>query len=69
MKSDASEPETVVFNPDHIPASYCHTRDGQWVRLVREYVKEIQFGEVHLTVHKGRVVEVRKMEKVRFDEA
>jgi hypothetical protein len=49
-------------------ASYCATEPGQWVRVVREFVKLLKFGEVHLTVHKGRVVEIRKIEKVRFDE-
>ena len=44
------------------------TPPGQWVRVVREFVKLLKFGEVHLTVHKGRVVEIRKIEKVRFDD-
>jgi len=50
------------------PSSYCSTEPGQWVRVVRDFVKLLKFGEVHLTVHKGRVIEVRKIEKVRFDE-
>ena len=49
--------------------SYCVTRGGKWVQLVREFVKSIQYGEIHISVHKGRVVEVRKMEKVRFDDS
>lgn len=49
-------------------ASYCATRPGQWIRVVRDFVRLLKFGEVHLTVHKGRVIEVRKVEKVRFDE-
>ena len=48
--------------------SYCATEPGQWVRVVRDFVKLLKFGEVHLTVHKGRVIEVRKIETVRFDE-
>ncbi len=49
--------------------SYCATSGGQWIKLVKEFVKSLQYGEIHLSVHKGRVVEVRKMEKVRFDES
>jgi len=49
--------------------SYCSTRDGQWVKSVRESVKMLQYGEVHLSVHEGRVVEVRKLEKLRIDES
>jgi hypothetical protein len=48
--------------------TYCSTSPGQWIRVVRDFVKLLKFGEVHLTVHKGRVIEVRKIEKVRFDE-
>lgn len=50
------------------PSSYCATKTGQWIRVVRDFVKLLKYGEVHLTVHKGRVIEVRKVEKVRFDE-
>ena len=49
-------------------AAYCSTHPGQWIRVVRDFVKLLKFGEVHLTVHKGRVIEVRKIEKIRFDE-
>lgn len=66
MNTGSELPHPVL--PRLEPPSYCATRAGQWVRLVRDYVKEVQFGEVHLTVHKGKVVEVRKIEKVRFDE-
>lgn len=49
--------------------SYCATPSGQWVKIVRDAVGALKFGEVHLTVHQGRVVEVRKVEKVRFAES
>jgi len=50
-------------------SSYCATGPGQWIRVVRDFVRLLKYGEVHLTVHKGRVIEVRKVEKVRFDES
>ena len=49
-------------------ASYCSTHPGKWVRVVRDFLQTLNYGEVHLTVHKGRVIEVRKIEKTRFDE-
>jgi len=61
------EPPGASVKQEATAASYCSTRDGQWVKLVREFVKALQYGEVHLSVHKGRVVEVRKLEKMRFD--
>lgn len=46
--------------------SYCETHQGQWVAVVKEYIKQLNYGEVHLTIHDGRVVQVEKTEKVRF---
>ena len=45
---------------------YCETHIGKWVRLVKRLIENLQFGEVHLTVQDGRVVEVRKLEKHRL---
>lgn len=46
--------------------TYCQTKNGQWISVVREFIKDIKFGDVILTVHEGRVVQVQKTEKVRF---
>jgi len=69
-KTEAGHPCSCgVHDGTHDEApSYCATQPGQWVRIVRDFVKVLQFGEVHLTVHKGRVIEVRKIEKVRFED-
>lgn len=56
---------------DPIPIShleYCDTRPGKWVKVVRAMIRDLDFGEVQLSVHRGEVVEVRKLEKIRFDE-
>lgn len=45
---------------------YCQTCDGRWVASVKDYVKQLNYGEVHLIVHDGKVVQVEKTEKVRF---
>jgi hypothetical protein len=49
--------------------SYCDTRPGKWVKVVRGMIRDLEFGEVQLTVHRGEVVEVRKLEKIRFEDA
>jgi hypothetical protein len=46
--------------------TYCGTQDGRWVKSVKEYVKDLDYGEVTLTVHNGHVVQVQKTEKIRF---
>ncbi len=49
------------------PASYCKTVSGQWVKVVRGMIRGLSHGEVQLTVKDGEVVEVRKLEKIRFE--
>ena len=49
--------------------SYCDTRPGKWVKVVRGMIRDLDYGEVQLTVHRDEVVEVRKMEKIRFEES
>lgn len=46
---------------------YCDTRSGKWVKVVRNMIRDLDFGEVQLSVHRGEVVEVRKLEKIRFE--
>jgi hypothetical protein len=58
------EKETAGAGPD-----YCDTRPGKWVKVVRSMIRDLDFGEVQLSVHRGEVVEVRKLEKIRFDDA
>ena len=40
-----------------------------WESLVRQAVRDLQFGSVEIVIHEGRVVQIEKKEKVRFDEA
>lgn len=59
---------TTNSNPADVPAeTYCGTRDGRWVRAVKDYVKALDYGEVTVVVHDGHVVQVQKTEKVRFN--
>jgi hypothetical protein len=45
-------------SPDKLPA---------WLQLVREHVASLKFGTVQITVHDSRVVQVERLEKLRFD--
>jgi hypothetical protein len=38
-----------------------------WLQLVQEQVGSLRFGVVQIVVHDGRVVQVERTEKVRFD--
>jgi hypothetical protein len=38
-----------------------------WLQLVREHVGSLKFGTVQITVHDSRVVQVERVEKLRFD--
>lgn len=47
--------------------NYCETEHGRWVGVVKEFVENLHYGEVVLSVHGGRVVQVERTEKVRFN--
>jgi hypothetical protein len=38
-----------------------------WLQLVRDHVRSLKFGTVQITVHDSRVVQVERVEKLRFD--
>jgi hypothetical protein len=40
-----------------------------WLQLVREQVRSLKFGHVQITVHESRVVQIERIEKLRFDKA
>jgi hypothetical protein len=45
---------------------YCETQEGRWAAVVRRHIQNLRYGEVILTVHDGRVVQIERSEKVRF---
>jgi hypothetical protein len=45
-----------------------HSDDQAWIRSVRDAVRELRYGSVEVVVHEGRVVQIERREKVRFDE-
>ena len=40
---------------------------ANWLDLVSEQIRQLRFGVVQITVHDGRVVQIDRTEKVRFD--
>ncbi|HEX7863244.1 MAG TPA: DUF2292 domain-containing protein [Verrucomicrobiae bacterium] len=39
-----------------------------WVQLVKQSVKGLQFGVVQIVVHNAKVVQIEKTEKLRIDQ-
>jgi hypothetical protein len=56
-----------VNTPTNKEPEYCETLPGKWVKVVRDMIGGLEFGEVQLSIHRGRVIEIRKLEKMRFD--
>jgi hypothetical protein len=44
-------------------------RDAAWIRSVLQAVRGTRYGSVEVVIHDGRVVQLERREKVRFDEA
>ena len=42
---------------------------ARWQEVVNEQVNHLRFGIVQIVVHDGRVVQIEKTEKIRFDKA
>jgi hypothetical protein len=56
MSSDGGKPSDT----------YCATDEGRWVRTVRGFLENLRYGEVTLTVHDSKVVQVEQTQKVRL---
>jgi hypothetical protein len=50
-----------------IQSSEAKATAPNWVQVVQDQVGAIRFGIVLITVHDGRVAQVERTEKVRFD--
>lgn len=42
------------------------TADATWLEILRKQVGSLRFGIVQIVVHEGRVVQIERTEKVRF---
>jgi len=50
---------TIVFSGETKPAQ-------DWLRIVKEKVESLNYGEVHIIVHDHRVTQIEHREKVRL---
>jgi hypothetical protein len=41
--------------------------DGELASRILELVRSIRFGSIEVVIHEGRVVQVERREKLRFD--
>jgi hypothetical protein len=41
--------------------------DGELTSRILELVRSIRFGSIEVVIHEGRVVQVERREKLRFD--
>jgi hypothetical protein len=44
----------------------CKRDGGKWINEVKRFIGELEFGQVVITVHQQKVVQVEKTEKLRF---
>ena len=50
-------------------ASITSPQDSNWMKMVGQYVEDLRFGSVSITVHEGRVVQIEVSTTVRFEKA
>jgi hypothetical protein len=43
-----------------------HAQGDEWLRVVQQQVASLSFGEVVITVHDSKVVQIEKTEKLRL---
>ena len=51
-----------------VPVPVEESENADWVQLVKQSVKGLQFGVVQIVVHNAKVVQIEKTEKVRLDQ-
>ena len=39
----------------------------EWIRITARHVEQTNYGQVILTIHQGEVIEVQKVERIRFN--
>jgi hypothetical protein len=54
---------------DNVSSAGTEKKDTAWLETVRKQVESLRFGVVQIVVHDGRVVQIEKTEKLRFDKS
>lgn len=63
LRRQASLPDQEDAEPLHIPVAAA----APWLSLVAEKVKAIRYGVVQVVVHDGKVVQIERTERTRFE--
>jgi hypothetical protein len=63
LRRHALPPEQEDAEPLHIPVASA----APWLALVAEKVKAIRYGVVQVVVHDGKVVQIERTERTRFE--
>jgi hypothetical protein len=63
LRRHALPPDLAEPEPLHIPAAAA----APWLSLVAEKVKAIRYGVVQVVVHDGKVVQIERTERTRFE--
>ncbi len=59
--------KTHLNSTDSFALGTAAAREPDWLVTLREQVGSLRFGVVQIVVHEGRVVQIERTEKVRFD--
>lgn len=54
-------------SPTHTEPTPPAAANPDWIEVVRRHVASLRFGVVQITVHGGRVVQVERTERFRFE--
>jgi hypothetical protein len=66
MTSDQSSDSRRRQSRDVTPTSGPETAES-WISVVQEKVKTLDYGAVQIVVHAGKVVQVERTERLRFE--
>lgn len=53
----------------NVPSAIEIGDSAEWIELVKQSVRALQFGVVQIVVHNAKVVQIEKTEKVRLDQS
>jgi hypothetical protein len=63
------ETGAALIHTNSVELDGSEEREAAWVRSVIQAVRGTRYGSVEVVIHEGRVVQIERREKVRFEEA
>jgi hypothetical protein len=62
-----SQPTSAKPNPSKSPSPEAKKPEPRWLKAVQEYARGMGSGVINVVVHDGRVTQVERTERTRFD--